>query len=55
MNDEHLPAFMKAVDRANLGAVHVLAFDAGLDDHVGQDRLLDASWRDALPPETPCR
>jgi hypothetical protein len=43
IDDEHVLAFMKTVDRANLDAIHVFTFDAGLDDHVGHDGLLGAT------------
>jgi hypothetical protein len=35
MDDEHVLAFIEAVDRAHLDAVHVFAFDAVLGDDVG--------------------
>src|SRR5712671_7221763 len=35
MNDEHIGAFIEAVDGTNLDAVHVLALDAVLDDYIG--------------------
>ena len=39
MNDEHVLAFIEAVDRANLDAVHVFALYAFLDDNVGHRQL----------------
>src|SRR3954470_17952687 len=35
VDDEHVVALVEAVDRADLDAIHVLALDAGLGDHVG--------------------
>jgi hypothetical protein len=35
VNDEHVLAFIEAIDRANFDAVHVFALDAILDDDVG--------------------
>jgi hypothetical protein len=35
MNDEHVLAFIEAVDRADLDAVHILALDAILGDDIG--------------------
>jgi hypothetical protein len=36
MNDEHVFAFVKTIDRAHLHAIHKLALDAGLIDNIGQ-------------------
>jgi len=35
VNDEHILTSVKAVDRTNLDAVHVFAFDAVLGDDIG--------------------
>jgi hypothetical protein len=35
MDDEHVLAFIEAVDRTHLDAVHVLALDAIVVDDVG--------------------
>jgi hypothetical protein len=40
MDDEHVLALVKAVDRADLHTIHGLAFDAVLGDDVGHDALL---------------
>ena len=40
VNDKHVLTLVKAVNWANLDAVHVLTFDAALIDYVGQLRLL---------------
>ena len=42
MNDEHVLAFIEAVDRANLDAIHVFAADTGINDNIGhgQEGLL---------------
>jgi hypothetical protein len=36
MNDEHVFAFVKTIDGADLHAIHKLALDAGLIDNIGQ-------------------
>jgi hypothetical protein len=35
MDDEHVVAFIEAIDRAHLDAIHVLAFDAVVGDDEG--------------------
>src|SRR5262249_59600218 len=52
MNDEHVLAFIEAVDRANLDAVHVFAFYALFDDDVGhrQLRIGAADYRTGIDP-----
>ena len=35
VNDEHVLAFIEAVDRANLHTVHVFTLNAGVDDDIG--------------------
>jgi len=42
MDDEHVLAFVEAIDRANLDAVHELALDAGFGDDVGHSAV---PWR----------
>ena len=42
MNDEHVLAFVKAIDRADLDAVHVFALDTTFDDDVGHFQALQA-------------
>jgi len=37
VDDEHILAFIKAIDRADLHTVHELTFYAGLIDDVGHD------------------
>ena len=37
MNDEHVLAFVEAIDRTNLHTVHELTFDAALVNDVGHD------------------
>src|SRR3954467_7683299 len=39
VDDEHVVALVEAVDRADLDAIHVLALDASLGDHVGHQTL----------------
>jgi len=38
VDDEHIRALVKAVDRAHFDAVHVLAFDAVFDNDVGHEQ-----------------
>src|SRR4029078_5618695 len=45
VDDQHVLAFVEAVDRADLDAIHILAADAGLGHHV--------SHRKALPLDRP--
>src|SRR5215218_3993623 len=40
MDDEHVLAFIEAVDRADLHTIHGLALDAVFSDDVGHDALL---------------
>jgi hypothetical protein len=40
MDDEHVLAFVEAVDRTHFHAVHVLALDALVVDDVGHNSLL---------------
>ena len=40
IDDEHIFAFIKAIDRAHLDAIGILAFDADICDDVGQGRVL---------------
>jgi len=40
IDGEHILAFIKAVDRAHLDAVHIFAADAGVGDDVGHEILL---------------
>src|SRR3954470_11096656 len=35
VDDEHVLAFVEAVDRADLDAVHIFAADAGIGDDIG--------------------
>ena len=35
VDDEHVLAFVEAIDRADLDAIHIFAFDAGVGDDVG--------------------
>ena len=35
VDDEHILAFIEAVDRADFYAIHIFAFDAGISDDVG--------------------
>jgi hypothetical protein len=44
VDDEHVGAFIEAVDGANLDAIGVLALDAVLDDHIGHDKLQPGMW-----------
>jgi hypothetical protein len=37
MNDEHVVAFIETVDGTHLDAIHVLAFDAVFDNHIGHE------------------
>jgi 5-formyltetrahydrofolate cyclo-ligase len=37
MDDQHVVALVETIDRANLDAIHVFAFDAIVSDHVGHD------------------
>ena len=39
MNDEHVLAFVKAIDRANFNAIGIFAFDTGIVDDVSHPRL----------------
>jgi hypothetical protein len=43
MNDEHILAFVKAINRTNLDAIHVLAFDTVFIDHIGHRPIRLAS------------
>ena len=38
MNDEHVLAFIEAIDRANLDAIHVFAADTGVDNDISHGR-----------------
>ena len=40
VNDEHILAFIEAIDRANFDAVHVFALDAIFGDDVGHLSVL---------------
>src|ERR1700751_4996043 len=42
VDDQHVFALVKAIDRANLNAVHVFAFDAIVVDDIGHLHTLDA-------------
>ena len=35
IDDEHVVAFIEAIDRANLDAIHILALDAGFGHDIG--------------------
>src|SRR5207253_3949994 len=37
MDDQHVLAFVEAIDRAHLDAIHILTADAGFGDDVGHD------------------
>jgi len=39
MNDEHVLAFIEAIDRTHLDAVHIFAFDAIIDDYMRHSSL----------------
>src|SRR5690606_12938115 len=39
VDDEHVLALVEAIDRTDLDAVHVLALDAVVRDHIGHRRL----------------
>src|SRR5262249_25139977 len=55
MNDKHVGAFVETVHGTDLHAVHVLAFDAVLDDHIGHRqapaRECGSAERVPTPPE----
>jgi hypothetical protein len=40
MDDEHVLAFIEAVDWTHLDAIHVFAFDAGFVDDVSHGTIL---------------
>jgi hypothetical protein len=44
MDDEHVLAFVEAVDGADLDAIHVLALDAILGDDIGHDDDWSLLW-----------
>lgn len=44
MNDEHVLAFVEAIDRANFNAIGVFAFDAGIVDDVSHPGLREARF-----------
>jgi hypothetical protein len=50
MNDEHVLAFVEAIDRAYLDAVHVFAFDAVFIDDVGHGISLCFHFCCGAPP-----
>jgi hypothetical protein len=43
MNDEHVLAFVKAVDWTDFYAIHIFTFDAVIDDDVSQ--FITPDWR----------
>ena len=43
MNDQHVVAFIKAIDRTHFHAIHIFAFDAVVVDDVGHMLRLPAS------------
>ena len=43
VDHQHVFAFIEAVHRADLDAVHELAFDAGFGDDIGHARRLQAA------------
>src|SRR3954469_23956586 len=46
IDDEHVLAFVEAVDRTDLDAIHIFALNAGIGDDVSH-------WRFSLPRERP--
>ena len=44
MNDEHILAFIEAIDRANFNAVGIFAFNAGIVDDVSHPGLRDVQF-----------
>ena len=45
VDDEHVLAFVKTVDRADLDAIHVFAADAGFGDDIGHGvRFFSSGW-----------
>jgi hypothetical protein len=44
MNDEHVLAFIEAIDRANLNAIGIFAFNAGVVDDVSHPELRDGQF-----------
>jgi hypothetical protein len=44
MNDEHVLAFVKAIDRADFNAIGIFAFDTGIVDDVSHPRLRHAQF-----------
>src|SRR5215213_5840042 len=49
VDDEHIVAFVKAIDRADLDAIHIFAFDAGVGDDIGHANKLLCSAGYAAP------
>ncbi len=39
IDDEHILAFIEAIDGANLDAIHIFAKDAGIGNDVGHVRI----------------
>src|SRR6201987_3501919 len=48
VDDQHVFALVKTIDRANLNAVHVFAFDAIVVDDIGHLHTLDARFEALL-------
>jgi hypothetical protein len=49
MDDEHVFAFVKAIDRTDLDTVHVFALDAIVDDDIGHEGTPGACGLQRLP------
>ena len=49
MDDEHVLAFIEAIDRTDLDAVGVFAFDTGVGDDVGHGNAILQGVSDARP------
>ncbi len=48
VNDEHILAFIEAIDRANFNAVHIFAFDTVVGDEIGHVRRVSVAGFERL-------